>query len=84
LWNKSALSLKGQASVPRESLPDGGWTEQVLHNFGNGTDGYWPCASLIFDAAGNLYGENLERVWKDLPTSEVLAKLKSRPENRGH
>ena len=28
--------------------------------------------------------ENLERFWKDLPTSEVLAKLKSRPENRGH
>jgi peptide deformylase len=28
--------------------------------------------------------ENLERFWKDLPTSEVLAKLESRPENRRH
>ena len=35
----------------------GGWTEQALHSFNNnGTDGYWPYASLIFDAAGNLYG----------------------------
>ncbi|MGA3054009.1 MAG: choice-of-anchor tandem repeat GloVer-containing protein [Candidatus Korobacteraceae bacterium] len=34
----------------------GGWTEQVLHNFGNGADGSVPYASLIFDAAGNLYG----------------------------
>ena len=35
----------------------GGWTEQVLHSFNyNGTDGIWPYAGLIFDAAGNLYG----------------------------
>ena len=34
----------------------GGWTETVLHNFGNGTDGAGPYASLIFDGAGNLYG----------------------------
>ena len=34
----------------------GGWTETVLHSFGNGTDGVTPEAGLIFDAAGNLYG----------------------------
>jgi uncharacterized repeat protein (TIGR03803 family) len=34
----------------------GGWTEEVLHSFGNGTDGFWPHAGLIFDARGNLYG----------------------------
>ena len=34
----------------------GGWTETVLHNFGNGTDGMMPTASLVFDAGGNLYG----------------------------
>jgi len=32
----------------------GGWTEQVLYSFG--TDGEFPLAGLIFDAAGNLYG----------------------------
>jgi uncharacterized repeat protein (TIGR03803 family) len=35
----------------------GEWTEKVLYNFGgNNTDGYYPSGSLIFDAAGNLYG----------------------------
>lgn len=38
---------------PSSSLP---WTETILHNFGNGTDGSDPQAELIFDAAGNLYG----------------------------
>jgi uncharacterized repeat protein (TIGR03803 family) len=38
--------------------PAGGgvWNETILHNFGNGTDGSEPEASLVFDAAGNLYG----------------------------
>jgi uncharacterized repeat protein (TIGR03803 family) len=36
---------------------DGSWSERILHNFNNnGTDGEQPRASLIFDAAGNLYG----------------------------
>ena len=34
----------------------GGWTEILLHSFGNGTDGVYPYGQLIFDAAGNLYG----------------------------
>ncbi len=38
---------------------DGGWTELVLRNFGNGADGQNPTASLIGDAAGNLYGTTL-------------------------
>jgi uncharacterized repeat protein (TIGR03803 family) len=33
-----------------------GATEKVLYNFGGGADGAEPSASLIFDAAGNLYG----------------------------
>jgi uncharacterized repeat protein (TIGR03803 family) len=34
----------------------GGWTETVLHSFGNGSDGYGPRSNLIFDSLGNLYG----------------------------
>jgi uncharacterized repeat protein (TIGR03803 family) len=37
----------------------GGWTQTILHDFGSGTDGRNPDASLIFDAAGNLYGTTL-------------------------
>ncbi len=38
---------------PSSTLP---WTETVLHNFGNGTDGSDPQSELVFDSAGNLYG----------------------------
>jgi len=34
----------------------GRWTEKVLHYFGKGSEGGGAYASLIFDAAGNLYG----------------------------
>jgi uncharacterized repeat protein (TIGR03803 family) len=34
----------------------GEWTEQVLHSFGNSTDGINPIGALVLDAAGNLYG----------------------------
>ena len=36
-------------------MAGGGWTETVLHNFGNGTDGAQP-QGLMMDAARNLYG----------------------------
>ena len=35
---------------------NGKWEEKVLHSFTGGKDGATPVASLIFDAAGNLYG----------------------------
>lgn len=38
---------------------NGSWTETVLHNFGEGTDGAGPKCDLIFDAEGNLYGTTL-------------------------
>ena len=41
---------------PSPNAAGGGWSEQVLHSFGSGTDGVNPWSSLIFDSAGNLYG----------------------------
>ena len=38
------------------SVAGGGWTESVIHNFGNGSDGKYPAGDLVLDAAGNLYG----------------------------
>jgi uncharacterized repeat protein (TIGR03803 family) len=38
----------------------GQWSERVLHNFSGGKDGSKPYGSLIFDAAGNLYGTTSE------------------------
>ena len=34
----------------------GDWTETVLDNFGNGSGAAIPAATLVFDAAGTLYG----------------------------
>jgi uncharacterized repeat protein (TIGR03803 family) len=35
----------------------GGWTQKILHNFGNGTDGQSPWGgNLLMDSSGNLYG----------------------------
>jgi len=41
-------------------LPNGQWGERVLHPFRGGADGSYPAGGLIFDAAGNLYGDTLE------------------------
>jgi uncharacterized repeat protein (TIGR03803 family) len=38
------------------SHTSGGWKETVLYNFTCGADGADPLDSLVFDAAGNLYG----------------------------
>jgi uncharacterized repeat protein (TIGR03803 family) len=44
--------------VAFELIPQsgGGWKEVVLHTFLGGSDGVSPSASLVFDAAGDLYG----------------------------
>jgi len=34
----------------------GGWTEKVLHSFGNHKDGNGPASAMVFDGEGNLYG----------------------------
>ncbi len=46
------------AGTAFELSPAGGgtWTEKILHSFGSDPDGADPQASLVFDAAGNLYG----------------------------
>jgi uncharacterized repeat protein (TIGR03803 family) len=49
-------SLGGQngvGTVFELSPSNGGWNESVIYNFGDGGD---PAASLVRDAAGNLYG----------------------------
>ena len=47
----------GHGTVFELSPGSGGWTEAVLHSFNNnGSDGYDPDASLVFDGDGNLYG----------------------------
>jgi uncharacterized repeat protein (TIGR03803 family) len=42
-----------------ELTAGGAWREKLLHSFNNVGDGYNPEASLIFDAAGNIYGTTL-------------------------
>ena len=51
----------GGCGTAFELMPSvgGGWTEKVLHSFGSGMDGYGPYGRLVFDLAGNLYGNTL-------------------------
>lgn len=46
----------GAGTVYELTPKRGGWTEKVLYSFAGGTDGSLPTSTLIFDAAGNLYG----------------------------
>jgi len=36
-----------------------GWRENVVHSFGQGTDGAEPAGGVVFDKAGNFYGTTL-------------------------
>ncbi len=47
-----------QGTVFELSNSGGTWKETVLHTFDDlsGSDGYYPYGTLVFDAAGNLYG----------------------------
>src|SRR5882672_7539191 len=40
--------------------PRGQWAKSVIYSFQGGKDGNAPIASLIFDAAGNLYGTTVK------------------------
>jgi len=53
----SSGGVYGGGTVFKLTPTTGGiWTEEILHNFGHGTDGTSPRGGLVFDPAGNLYG----------------------------
>ncbi len=47
---------QNQGSVFKLTPSGGSWTYGSLHDFTGGSDGGYALSSLIFDAAGNLYG----------------------------
>jgi hypothetical protein len=53
-------SKEGCGTVYELSPPQtkgGAWTETILYSFQGGNDGYVPDGDLVFDKAGNLYGD---------------------------
>jgi uncharacterized repeat protein (TIGR03803 family) len=58
LYGTTSLGGDFNAGTVFELSPnlDGTWTETVVYSFTGKTDGYEPSSSVIFDAAGNLYG----------------------------
>jgi len=37
-------------------IPGGGWSEEILHSFGSGSDAQNPYAGVAFNAAGDIFG----------------------------
>ncbi len=58
LYGTTAEGTQSGWGTVFELTPVGGgnWTMKTLHSFESYSDGAYPTASLIFDAAGNLYG----------------------------
>ncbi len=52
----------------------GEWTESILLSFRGGEDGAYPAAGIVFDAAGNIYGDT---VGGDGTVFELLAPVGS-------
>lgn len=46
----------GQGTVFKMVQQNGSWSESVIYSFAGGNDGASPAASVVADAAGNLYG----------------------------
>ena len=53
--NLSCGGFSGCGVLFELSNSNGAWTEQVLHTFEAGSDGAYPVATPVFDAAGRLY-----------------------------
>ncbi len=56
IYGTTALGGQGYGAVFELTPSKSGWTEQIIHTFGNVTDGGTPYAGLSFDAQGNLFG----------------------------
>jgi hypothetical protein len=54
LGSATGCGIVYELSPPKQK--GGQWSETILHNFKNGTDGYFPWGDLVFDKSGNLYG----------------------------
>lgn len=61
VWRRRAAKLTLVVMPALFSLPASAeWREKVLYSFQGGTDGSLPAGGVIFDKAGNLYGETIE------------------------
>ena len=57
LYGTTSLGGSSNYGTVFQLTPSGsGWTENILYNFQDGSDGGYPYAGLIFDQSGNLYG----------------------------
>jgi uncharacterized repeat protein (TIGR03803 family) len=49
----------GEGEVYELTPSNGGWTQNIIYNFGTGNGPYQPTGGVIFDHAGNLYGTTM-------------------------
>jgi uncharacterized repeat protein (TIGR03803 family) len=53
-WGTVFKLISPSPAVPSSVIAP--WTESILYNFTNGSDGGWPYSGVVLDQAGNLYG----------------------------
>lgn len=60
IYGTASAGGQGYGTVFELTPSQSGWTEHILHTFGNVNDGGTPYAGVSFDAQGNLFGSTTQ------------------------
>jgi uncharacterized repeat protein (TIGR03803 family) len=63
--------------------PSGGWQKDILYSFNDGLDGGFPSSGVVFDGAGNLFGETFDGGSFACPESGCGVVYKLAPKSKG-
>ncbi len=80
-WGTVFKLISPSPAVPSSVIAP--WTESILYNFTNGSDGGWPYSGVVLDQAGNLYGTTFYGGLYDCGSTGCGTVYKVAPSNGG-